>query len=386
MTSGTSEISSHCGSAAASPPIAAPFNALRKRLGIWRLRRWAHDSPRAVQAAAVDAWRHVHLTATDVRHIHLVREAGLRRNWDFFRWLEENEPATARLFRHTTTVGPLARPAAGTALLIPWLWDPVRERNQSLYRRLRALEKRYERAGIPIVNPVSHLSNAIKSVALTRLRDAGFATARALRLTAESTFDAIAVAVGLPFIVRNDHGSRGYVQLVYTSADFQQVDWTQLPHPVALEYLDTRSADGRYRKYRYLVTGDTGINRHLIIAQSWCVHADDRIRRQAYVKEELAFLHEPNPYQEQLIHAARILSLDFAAFDYGIDRAGRLVIWEANPFPGLWPPSYDQNRDYDYQRAWVDNVFRHILRFYLRRAGLDRETLGDKHGRLHRYF
>lgn len=382
MNTGTSTVNPACAQAEPQSPIAARLRAMRKHLHLWRVRQWIHDRPEALQAATADTCRHLRFTATGSPHIHFVREAGLRDNWCFFEWLQENDPAAARLFRHTTTGGPLARPSSGTALLIPWLWDPVRERKPALYQRLQSLEARYERAGVPVINPVRHLSNAIKSRALATLRHAGFTAARALPLTPASTFDEIAATVGRPFIVRNDHGSHGYVHLVHTPADFQQVDWSQLPHPVALEYLDIRSADGLYRKYRYLVTGDSGINRHLVIAQSWCVHAEDRVRNQRHVKEELAFLNEPNPHRPALVRAARALKLDFVAFDYSITSSGRLVIWEPNPFPGLWSNANQNDRYFDYQRAWIDKVFRHVLRFYLRRANLDQEIGEHSHGRL----
>ncbi|HET8553175.1 MAG TPA: hypothetical protein VFM97_11975 [Gammaproteobacteria bacterium] len=374
MATGTSAVNPACRQAEPPSSITARVRALRGRLHIWRIRHWIRDRPEAIQAVAGDTYRHLHFAATGSRHIHFVREAGLRDNWCFFEWLQEHDPAAARLFRHTTTGGPLARPTSGTSLLIPWLWDPVRERKPALYRRLQALEARYERAGVPIINPVRHLSNAIKSRALATLRHAGFTAARALPLSGHSTFDEITAAVGLPFIVRNDHGSHGYVQLVHTPGDFQQVDWSRLPHPVALEYIDTRSADGLFRKYRYLVTGDSGINRHLIIARPWCVHAGDRVRERAYVDEEVAFLNEPNPHREALVRAARALKLDFVAFDYSVTRSGKLVIWEPNPFPGLWSNANHTDRYFDYQRAWIDKVFRHVLRFYLRRANLDAAT------------
>ncbi|HET6726294.1 MAG TPA: hypothetical protein VFH85_09860 [Gammaproteobacteria bacterium] len=371
MTSGTSEIHSRRGGAGPLPPITTPLRALRRRLGIWRFRRWVNERPQAIQITAGDTWRHLRLTAAGERHIHVVRETTRPNNWDFFRWLEAKHPEHAGLFRHTTTGGLLSAPVRGTALLIPWIRDPVRERDPLLFQRLLALESRHMRAGIPIVNPVSHLSNAIKSTALARLRQAGFTTARTLALSPQHSFGAVAAAVGLPFIVRNDQGHGGYVRLVRSSADFRQIDWSQLIHPVALEYIETQSADGFYRKYRFVVAGDSGISRHMIVARSWCVHAADRVRGQSWADEEQAFLEAPNPYEEPLVRAARALALDFVAFDYSIDANDRLVIWEPNPFPRLWPGHYSEDRYYDFQHASVDKLFNHMLRFYLRRANME---------------
>lgn len=371
MATGTSKAGFASGKSFTQSSITAPLGRLRKRLQIWRVRRWIHDRPEAIQIAAGDTWRHVRLAATGRRHIHLVREANRPINWEFFRWIETRHPQIAGLFRHSTATGLLATRTKNVALLVPWVQDPVRERHPALYRRLQLLEARCERAGIPVVNRVAHLSNAIKSDALTALRDAGFTAARALRLAPNSQFDDVAAAVGLPFIARNDQGHGGLVRLVRTPADFADIDWSQLTHPVALEYLETRSTDGLYRKYRYLVTGDTGVSRHLIVSRGWCVHAEDRVHGQAIMDEELEFLEQPNPYRQQLVDAAQALKLDFVAFDYSIDQTGRLVIWEPNPFPCLWAAHYNGDPAYAYQRPCIDKVFTHVLRFYLQRAGLD---------------
>lgn len=371
MTTGTSAASLSAGGSPRQSLISRFLATLRQRLHPWRFRRWIRQRPDAVRYGSIDACRYLRIAAAGVRHVHVLRETHRPQNDDFFRWLHDKRPAAARLFRYSTPGAPLGARVGRAALLAPWLWDPVRERDARLYRRFRAVERRYEQAGVPIVNPVSRLSNAIKSNALAMLREAGFTAARSCTLSANCSFDALVAAVGLPFIVRNDHGSHGYVRLVRTREDFRRVDWSQLPHAVALEYLDTRSADGLYRKYRYLVTGDTGINRHLVIARDWCVHADDRLRRQAFVDEELAFVNAPNPFHQDLVRAARTLELDLVAFDYSVDRSGRLVIWEPNPYPGMWPKAYDDDRYYDYQRACVERVFAHMLSFYLRRASLE---------------
>jgi hypothetical protein len=153
-------------------------------------------------------------------------------------------------------------------------------------------------------------------------------------------------------------------------SDFKLVDWSQLPHPVAVEYIDTRSADGLYRKYRYLVTGSTGIRRHAIIARSWCVHAEDRLREQKYRDEEMAFLQDAEPYHKQLMAGAAALGLDYVAFDYSFDLEGRLVVREPNPFADLWAWFNAWDSYFDYQRLHVDSVFEHILSYYLQRANL----------------
>ncbi len=59
---------------------------------------------------------------------------------------------------------------------------------------------------------------------------------------------------------------------------------------VAGEYVDVRSGDGWYRKYRYFMAGSRGSARHLIVSPNWEVRPTDRVRTQATREEELAFV------------------------------------------------------------------------------------------------
>jgi glutathione synthase/RimK-type ligase-like ATP-grasp enzyme len=257
-----------------------------------------------------------------------------------------------------------------TALFIPWLQDPVRERNHALFLQIKELERQYEKIGVPIINPVEVLSNSIKSRALEAIARTGLRTARVVQIDQGSIFEMIAANVGLPFIVRNDQGHGGYVRLVQNPEDFQVLAWDRLPHPIALEFIDTRSEDGLFRKYRYLLTGDTGISRHIVISKSWCVHAQGRVHHKQYIEEELKFVNSENPYHDQLNKARQALGIDYVAFDYSLDQQGNLIVWEPNPFPTLWAPFNARDSYFTYQKECIDKVYSHILRYYLERASI----------------
>ena len=156
--------------------------------------------------------------------------------------------------------------------------------------------------------------------------------------------------------------------LINGRSDLERVAWNALPHPCAIEYIDTRCRDGHYRKYRYLVTGKTGIARHLVVADRWCVHARDRIRGDEQISEELAFTNSSNPFHDQLVAAREALELDFVAFDYSVDANGNLVVWEPNPYPCLWSSLNERDPYYEYQHRCIANVFEHVLSFCLERA------------------
>ena len=303
-----------------------------------------------------------------VRHVHVLREQERPFNFFFFHWLRRTHPRLVPRFRHSTTADPA--PIDTASLFIPWLQDPVRERSAALFEQVSSVEAAYARAGVPVVNPVRVLSNCIKSVALEKIREAGVRTARSVRLEPDARFGSVADALGVPFIVRNDRGHGGHVRLVRNAREFRTVEWDLLPHPLALEFVDTRGPDGLYRKYRYVFAGDAGVPRHVVITNSWFAHAGDRIRRQESLDEELAYVNRPDPFHDALDAARKALELDFVAFDYGVDQEGRLVVWEPNPFPMLWSRFNARDPYFKYQRPQVDRVFELQLRFYLETACL----------------
>ena len=61
------------------------------------------------------------------------------------------------------------------------------------------------------------------------------------------------------------------------------------------------------------------------------------------------------------------IGFDIVAFDYGLDRSGALVVWEANPFPDL---SYAENPIFPYKLPMADHVCRTLLTFHFERAGI----------------
>lgn len=312
-------------------------------------------------------------------HIHVLRETEHEGYYAFFEWLRQTRPEAAGLFRHTVVTDRDAGPFEGASLFLPWLQDPVFERDRTLFDRVSAIETRYASRGVPTVNPVRVLSNAIKSRALATMREAGVRTARFASIDPGAPFEDIAAEVGTPFIVRNDQGHGGYLRVVETPDDLAAIDWTQLAQPLAVEFIDTRGADGYFRKYRYLFAGDVGVARHLIISPSWNAHARDRVRGEAHVAEELAFVNTPNPHHETLNNLREALDLDYVAFDYSLLPDGELVVWEPNPYPVLWDSISAADGYLDYQRSHMDAVFSVVLLYYLQRARLPLPgRLGDE--------
>jgi len=106
---------------------------------------------------------------------------------------------------------------------------------------------------------------------------------------------------------------------------------------LSIEQLDARGADGFYRKYRFLVIGGRFYPVHLARSSTWKVHyfSADQTRAAEAVAEEDAFLSDPRAaIGERAMHAlesaAGRIGLDYFGIDFGLDRDGNALLFEAN--------------------------------------------------------
>ena len=104
-----------------------------------------------------------------------------------------------------------------------------------------------------------------------------------------------------------------------------------------IEYIDYRSPDGYFRKYRFIFVDGQILPYHLAIADDWKVHHDstDMADHRWMQQEEEAFLGNPaavfNAGHYQVLRAIQQrIGLEYFGVDCGLDRAGDLVVFEAN--------------------------------------------------------
>jgi Flp pilus assembly protein TadD/glutathione synthase/RimK-type ligase-like ATP-grasp enzyme len=106
---------------------------------------------------------------------------------------------------------------------------------------------------------------------------------------------------------------------------------------LAIEFLDARKVDGKVRKYRAMIVGGQVYPLHLAITSTWMVHyfTADNAREATSRFEEAAFLeYMPEaigPVATAALDAiGAALDLDYAGVDFGLDRNGNLLLFEAN--------------------------------------------------------
>jgi hypothetical protein len=253
------------------------------------------------------------------------------------------------------------------ALHVHWLQDPVESWSQKAYDRACALASECDRRGIPVVNRVDRLRNAMKLEAATRLSRAGIATP-AMRLVEDRReFHATRYGLKLPLFVREDAGHGGLMLRVDTDAELRALPLERFQRPVAVELIDVRSPeDGLCRKFRYVVAGRLGVPHHMQATEGWITRGTIRAHTPATQAEEQAYIARPDPRHELFQRARQILGFDLVAFDYGFDQRGRLVVWEANPYPHFHLPK----GKLAYLAPAMDRTLAAVVHLYLERAGI----------------
>jgi len=102
------------------------------------------------------------------------------------------------------------------------------------------------------------------------------------------------------------------------------------------DFVDFRSEDGLWRKYRMVYAGGELLRRHLLIDQQWNVVGDSRyfMFERGLFDEEREWLDRPveetEPIEARVLEQFEATELDFGAIDYAVLPDGELVIFELN--------------------------------------------------------
>jgi hypothetical protein len=126
-----------------------------------------------------------------------------------------------------------------------------------------------------------------------------------------------------------------------------------------IEYADYRSADGFFRKYRFIFVEDNVLPYHLAIADGWKVHhVNTDMANQAWMQhEEAAFLNEPTRvFNERHYQALREIQqrigLEYCGIDCALDTNGDLLVFEVNASMLV----HDDNAEFSYKDPAVRRI------------------------------
>lgn len=138
-----------------------------------------------------------------------------------------------------------------------------------------------------------------------------------------------------PVILRPEHGSK-WAPLPLLG-DRAELDRAIAAAPrskglIAVEFCDTASPDGLYRKYGAFVVGERIVPRHLFFSRGWQVKQPE-VAGPAQVEEELRYV-ESNPHAAFLRQVSLIAGISYGRIDYGM-LDGRPQVWEINVTPAI---------------------------------------------------
>lgn len=240
-----------------------------------------------------------------------------------------------------SNVGPDAARAllegAGGRVLVNAICEPQQQR--SSLERLARLELELR---LPIVNPSWVVRSTTRPAIARRLSHQA-----AVRVPRCSLYLDGALTLSehidlhehrFPVLLRppGEHGSVGLLRIN------RRRELATKAHAVrsctVTDFVDFRSEDGLWRKYRIVCAGDRLFRRHVLAHRKWNITRDARTymgKHPHLVAEEEEWIGrpvtlEPGSVEARVLHQFRALQLDFGVIDFALPPGGDIVIFEIN--------------------------------------------------------
>ena len=223
-----------------------------------------------------------------------------------------------------------------------------------------------DQLGRPTVNDPRKIARTTRDAVAERLQDMpGCRVAKVLRQKAGTDLTLERLLAVLPsaatILVRpvGTHGGDDFEKLEDPAELEQALAQRTDTDRYLIEYIDYRSADGYFRKYRFIFVAGQILPYHLAIASDWKVHHDstDMVDHIWMQQEEQAFLDAPatvfNSAHYQLMREIQQrIELDYFGMDCGLDRSGNLVVFEVNASMLV----HEHNEEFPYKNPFVARI------------------------------
>ena len=148
-------------------------------------------------------------------------------------------------------------------------------------------------------------------------------------------------------------------------------------------FVDYRSNDGYFRKYRFVCVGDEILPYHLAIDDKWKVHhVTTSMATHAWMQdEEHAFLEDPwhvfGAAQRDALQSIRdAIGLDYFGIDCGLARDGAVVVFEVNASMLV----HGNNQRFPYKTKAVERIKQAFQALLERRARRPGKTSAQEYG------
>jgi glutathione synthase/RimK-type ligase-like ATP-grasp enzyme len=234
----------------------------------------------------------------------------------------------------------------------------------------------------PVINaPTKVLATGRASNAQRLGRIAGVKTSK-IALMSKAELDCIgaaehlaALGLSFPLLLRSPgfHTGRHFVRV--DTPDGLAASAKALPGQalMVMDYLDCTGSDGLARKYRVMMIDGRLYPLHMAASLDWKVHYfTAAMRDDAKVQaEEARFLNDMasvlGPSAIAALNSIQsMLGLDYAGVDFGLDRSGDLVVFEANAVMTIVSP--DGSSQWDYRRAPIAQAIAAARNLFIARA------------------
>jgi len=131
-----------------------------------------------------------------------------------------------------------------------------------------------------------------------------------------------------------------------------------------INFVDFRSTDGLFRKYRVIVAGGKAIPRHMIIGSDWNLHFESKKLRmnlsEDLIQEEKKFLENFSSTDQSVFDFLyRKLNLDYFGIDFSYDEQGRMIVFEINScFKAVGTGDEDEfvNGRENYHKPYIEQI------------------------------
>ncbi|MBV8637452.1 MAG: tetratricopeptide repeat protein [Candidatus Eremiobacteraeota bacterium] len=231
-----------------------------------------------------------------------------------------------------------------------------------------------QKTAAPLINPPARVLATGRVTNAERLRNVDAVIAPASALMSRAFILANGNGFNYPLLVRSPgyHNGEHLAFVDEASRLFEAVNTLPGDDLLAIEFVDTRSADGRFRKYRAMAIDGELYPAHMAVSNHWNVHYFSAQMGAAERAEEARYLDDMrdalgNVAFEALLRLAAAVGLDYLGIDFGIAPDGRVVVFEANAAMTIFMP--EASPETEYRRRAAARIFEAGRELVKRRAG-----------------
>jgi glutamate/tyrosine decarboxylase-like PLP-dependent enzyme len=228
-------------------------------------------------------------------------------------------------------------------------------------KALLAAKSVVQRSAAPVINSPANVLQTRRADAYRFSNVPGLVTPVTVTLPREMLHSD---ALQFPLLVRTPgfHTGRHFVRVERPDDLAGVVESLPGKDLTVIQFLDSRGADGKFRKYRVMMIDGHLFPLHLAISSHWKVHyfTAEMAENESYRAQDAEFL-ECMPQvlgtkaMDALAKIQGVLGLDYGGIDFGLSASREVLLFEANATMVVNPP--EAGAKWDYRRAPVERIF-----------------------------